>query len=1131
MKKFALSLLLLSGVTLFAQSDRGSVTGRVTDPTSAPIPNASVAVVNQATGVKYTGTTNETGNYLIAQLPVGRYDLAAEATGFRRYARPNIEVGVAQTVTLNLDMQIGQVEQTLEVTAAAPVVEATNADVGTSVNTRQVIDLPLAVSGNMRNPESFMFLTPGVTQSAPGDTQNVQVNGSPSRGREILLDGASATSPESGGLLFTYPSVEAIGEFRLVNMNFSAEYGRTGGGYSIYTTRSGTNDLHGSVFDYLRNDAFDARGFFAPTRQINRQNEFGGALGGPIVIPKLYDGRNRSFFHFVYSGFRWRSAPVNELVTLPTAAMRRGDFSAVGRPIYDPATARTVDGRTVRDQFPNNVIPQERFSTVARNIISLLPANSNNNLTNNFFVTGAQQFDRDQFNIKIDHALSDRNRLSGFVYIGTQQNVEPERLPVPFSGALDEDRRSRWARINHDYIFSASTLNHLIVGFTREGQFWQKLSANQDWPNRIGLRGVNTGPGNTFPMMTFTDALTQWGEPTATATLSKSVGEQVNNVWQLTDNLSHIRGAHSLKFGVDYRYQQTNGADPANSQGRFSFTNLETAQPGVNNTGHAWASFLLGTVNAARYNELLVVPGLRYKYFAWYLQDDWKLSPRLTLNLGLRHEIFFPRTERFNNLSGFDPDLPNPGAGGLLGALAYLGEGQGRNGRSSFAETDYKAFGPRIGFAWSLTDRTILRGGYGISYAPGNAAAGLRQSQGFSLGFNAQPTPASTNQGITPAFYLDDGFPQNYRRPPVIDPTFANGSEVQYMGRDHGRVPYFQNWAFNIQRELPASILAEIGYVGVKGTRLGTNLININELDPRYLSLGALLTRNIADPAVVAAGFARPYPAFNGSLAQSLRPYPQYQNVLSRSMPNGNSTYNALQTKLEKRFSRGFTFLAAYTWSKSISDADQIAGLGPAGQTYYNRRLEKAISTNDVPHVFALSYVWDLPFGRGRAFLNDGVLATLLGGWTFTGIHQYQSGRPIVLTANTWHPLSGHGILRPDVVAGTERQLEHTDFDPFAQRWINPAAFTVPSQYRYGTAARSYTDLRADGFMNESFGLIKRTPLTERLDLTFRAEFFNAFNRTVFRAPEGNVSNANFGRVAGQANTPRQGQLALRLDF
>jgi outer membrane receptor protein involved in Fe transport len=441
-------------------------------------------------------------------------------------------------------------------------------------------------------------------------------------------------------------------------------------------------------------------------------------VGGPILIPKLYDGRNRSFFHVVYSGFRWRAAPVTEFATLPTAEMRRGDFSRTGRNIYDP---RTTTG-TVREQFPGNMIPENRFSTVARNVIALLPPTTNNNLTNNFLVTGAQRFDRDQLNIKIDHALSDRNRLSGFVYIGTQQNVEPERLPVPFSGALDEDRRSRWARLNHDYIFSPTTLNHLILGFTREGQFWQKLSANQDWPNRIGLRGVNTGPGNTFPMITFTDALTQWGEPTATATLSKSVGQQVNNVWQITDNLSHIRGSHTLKFGVDYRYQQTNGADPANSQGRFGFTNLETALPGVNNTGHSWASFLLGAVNNARYNELLVVPGLRYKYFAWYVQDDWKVSPRLTLNLGLRHEIFFPRTERFNNLSGFDPDLANPGAGGLPGALAYLGDGQGRNGRSSFADTDYKAFGPRFGFAYSVTAGTVLRGGYGISYAAGNAA-------------------------------------------------------------------------------------------------------------------------------------------------------------------------------------------------------------------------------------------------------------------------------------------------------------------------------------------------------------------------------------------------------------------------
>jgi hypothetical protein len=1125
MQKYALALLLTSGLALFAQSDRGTITGFVLDPSSAPIPAAAIAATNQATGVKYSASSSESGNYVVPQLPVGRYDVSIEAPGFRRHLRKDIDINVAQTLTLNATLEVGQVEQQIEVVGDAPVVESATSDVGTVVSTRSVIDLPLSVSGNMRNPEAFIFLTPGVT----GDTTNTQINGSPSRGKEILLDGGSAASPESGGLLFTYPSVEAIGEFKLVNTNFSAEYGRTGGGFEVFTTKSGTNDFHGALFNYFRNDALDARGFFARTTPVNRQNEFGGVLGGPII-------KNRTFFNVVYSGFRFRAGTSNALLSIPNEDFRRGDFSKLvdrnGRqiPIYDPATTQTVNGVPTRQQFPGNIIPQNRFSEVAKNIIAQLPATTNGGLVNNFLEVGAQQFDRDQVTAKIDHAFSDRNRLSGFVYINQQTNIEPERLPLPFSSALDEKRPARWVRVNHDYIFSPTTLNHLILSFTRENQVWRKLSADQDWPNKIRLKGVNTGEGNAFPMMTFTDGFSVWGDNL------KSVGQQVNNAYQVSDNVSHVRGKHTLKFGGDVRYTETNGADFALSQGRFDFRSLDTAFPsteGRASTGNAFASFLLGSVYSYRWNLLAVVPSFRYRYFAAFVQDDWKVSNRLTLNLGLRYEVYLPRTERFGNMSGFDPDIQNPAAGGRLGAVGFLGEGTGRLGRSSFADTWYKGFGPRFGFAYSLTPKTVFRGGYGLSYAAGNANAGLRSAVRFGYGFNYQPAAESADQGLTPALRLDQGIPQNFTPPPFISPSVSNGLDVDYIGRGDGRPPYFQNFTFSVQRELPASILAEAAYVGVKGTLLGTNLININELDPQYLPLGStLLNSNINSALARENNIPIPYPGFNGTVRQALRPYPQFGNIVSRSNPNGNSTYHALQTKIEKRFSSGFSFLGAYTWSKTISDADILAGLGPGGQTYYNRRLEKAVSTNDIPHNLALSYVYELPFGPGKRFLDTrGAVGKIVGGWTFTGIHQYYAGRPIVLTATNSLPLF-NGLLRPDVVSGAERQLEYDKFDPAIHRWINPAAFAQPTGLRFGTSARSYTDLRAPAFLNESFGLIKRTTLTERVLLTFRAELFNVFNRVVFAAPDANIGvPASFGRISRQQNTPRQGQLALRLEF
>lgn len=601
----------------------------------------------------------------------------------------------------------------------------------------------------------------------------------------------------------------------------------------------------------------------------------------------------------------------------------------------------------------------------------------------------------------------------------------------------------------------------------------------------------------------------------------------------MSDTATHTRGNHTFKFGVDGRWAQTNGADPANQQSYLTFNSNETAMPtaaGRGVSGHSFASFLLGQVDSGTYNGLFVVPGNRYRYFATFFQDDWKVTRKLTLNYGFRYEIYFPRTEAHNNFSSFDPALPNPGAGNLLGAIAFLGDGTGRdNTRTSFANTYYKDFGPRLGFAYQAFNKTVLRGGYGVFYAPGNATLGLRGSQNFIYGFNAAPNYATTNTGVTPAFALDQGFPTNWPLPPFIDPTVQNGSNANMIGAGDGRPPYFQNWQFGIQQEIAARLVVDASYVGVKGTRLGTGLINWNEVDPKYLSYGSLLTQNITSAAAIAAGFTPPYAAFRGSVAQSLRPYPQYLNVPNNANPNGNSTYHALQVKVEKRFSQGLSFLGSYTFAKSISDGDIMAGGGPAGQTFYNRTLEKAISTNDVPQVAAISFSYELPFGSGKRWVNQkGAAGKIAGGWQLTGILQYQAGRPIIMTANNTLPIF-NSTLRPDALFVPTKSL--TPVDPLADLWINKDAFAVPAASRLGTAARAYTDLRAQGFSNESFGLIKRTPLTEKVNLTFRMEFFNAFNRTVFGAPVGNISAGNFGKVSSQANTPRQGQLALRIDF
>ncbi len=1114
-------------IAALAQSDRGTITGRVLDPAAATIPNASIVATHIDTAVRYTARTNETGNYLIAQLPVGRYEVAIEAAGFRRMVRRDLVINVAQTITLNVTLEVGQVEQTVEITTQAPMLESTTSDLGTVVSRERIVDLPLAVSGNMRHPGAFVFLAPGVT----GDTSNTQINGSQNRAKEVLMDGVGSTSPESGGLLFTYPPVESISEFKLVSNNFTAEFGRTGGGFEVYTTRSGTNQYHGSLFEYLRNDKLDARGFIARTRAINRQNEFGVAIGGPVLIPRLYNGKNRTFFHFVYTGFLFRAGRLNELASLPTAEMVQGDFSRIVRGnntvlVYDPNTNRADGaGAFTRDPFPGNRIPQARFSEVSRKALPLIPSPSTSALLNNFQVIGNQQFNRDVYTARADHNFSEQNRLNVFLYWNRQESVAPERLPGALSPALREQRPSFWGRINHDLMLSPTTLNTFRAGYTREPQRFVRVQAGQGFLTQIGLRGVNP-PGDVFPRVQFTDGLSNWSDE------PKNIGEQVNNTLQLSDTVSWVRGNHNLKAGGEVRWMQTNGADPFDQQGIFRFNSVETALPtaaGRASSGHAFASFLLGLVNSGNYNGLFVVPGNRYRYFSSFVQDDWKITRRLTLNFGFRYEIYFPRTEAHGNFSGFDPALQNPGAGNLLGAVRFLGQGPGRdNSRQSFADTYYKNFGPRFGFAYQLASKTVVRGGYGIYYAQGNATAGLRSSQQYLFGFNAFASYITPDVGMTPAFRWDNGFPADWPRPPFINPTVQNGQNVNVIQAGDGRPPYFQSYQFDVQQELPLGFVLDASYVGVKGTRLGNGLANLNEVDPRFLSLGPTLTQNITSAAAQQAGIGLPYATFRGSVTQALRPYPQFLNIPNRSNPNGNSTYHALQLKLERRFSAGITLLGSYTRAKTISDGDIMAGGGPGGQTFYNMGLEKAISTNDIPHVVAISYLYELPFGPGKRFLNRrGVAGVIAGGWQFNAIHQFQSGRPVTLTANNTLPLF-NGLLRPDAL-NAPKTLETRD--PLADRWINPAAFAAPTGFRLGTAARAYTDLRGDRFIQESFGLLKRTALTEKFALVFRAEFFNVFNHTVFGAPQGNVSNVNFGRVASQANPPRQGQMALRLEF
>jgi hypothetical protein len=1146
---FALVLCLCFVAIALAQVGTGSLNGTVSDPAGAAVPGATVRVVHDDTGVATTAVTTDAGTYTFPTLPVGPYTIDVEKSGFKKTVRSGVVIATATRSALDLHLEVGQVSESVNVTAEAPLLQSTSSDIGTSFAPKFMKDAPLFVSGGFRNPENFVTYLPGVNGSA----QDTSVNGGSRRSKEILIDGASHTNPESGGTAFAanggVGSVEMFGEFKLLTSNFSAEYGRSGGGIEIFVTKSGTNQIHGTAFDFLRNDKLDAAGWSVNSRRPFlgksklRQNEFGGAVGGPVYIPKLYDGRNKTFFFFTYNGYRQNAGGGTAIATVPTALMKKGDFSELGsRLIYDPATTATVNGVITRQAFPNNQIPTARFSSVSQKMLGLIPDPTSPGISNNFSVLNKSTVEKDVWSIKGDHAFSDKNRLSGFYTRQALATLSEGGLPGALANGQQNRDKPDTSRVNHTYTFTPSLLNYATFGLSRYQNIFTQLPQHVDtnWPQTLGLKGVlETPEARSFPIVNFTtDSLTKWGND------PKTSGSQFNWTYTVTDTLTWIRGKHEFKTGYEYIRGRTfqDPLDCAYCQGLFNFSNGETALPTNRaTTGYAFASFLLGGVDSARRDFNTKGVDNKFIYHGLFINDNIRMTSRLTLNLGLRWEIFVPRTETNLTLSAFDPTIPNPAAGNLLGALSFAGTGPGRNGRVRFGDIYKDNLGPRIGFAYQLTQKTVLRGGYGMyfSAANGNTGGGC-----FPCGWgtSASPTPTTIDQ-YTPVFNWDQGFqtPPGFVPPPIIDPSYANGQTVLALSKEDGLAGRIQNWSFNVQHELPAGFLIDIAYVGTKGSRLN-NYVAMNQVDPKYLSLGPLLSKSITDPEVVAKGYKKPYDSFTGTLAQALRPYPQYNNIIHTYLGKGGFNYNSLQAKVEKRYS-ALTLLAAYTWSKnmSINGAYTQTGNGIAPQDAYNTANEKALSIHDIPHVLNLVYTLDLPFGKGRKYLSatNPFVRSLVGGWTIAGLHQYRSGSLIQIGApsNTLGP----GVLfTPALRANTTGKAIRTDVDRTkldpndpTYRWLNRDAFDIPGPYQFGSAAPFLNDVRNPPFFTESLSLVKRTTFTGEVgrDLEIGADVSNLFNRTMFGGVNVNLADPNFGRVTGVQSGPRVIQLRMRLNF
>ncbi len=1121
MKSKIVLLLLAAAVPLLAQT--AQTTGRVTDPSGSVVVQARVTAEHVDTGARAETTTNEQGYYVIPSLRPGSYRMHVQREGFKPVTRSGIQLQADDKDRIDFSLEIGTVTETVNVVGDLTLLKTDTAEMATSITGREYNRLPLIQVGRMRSPANFVFLIPGVHGNLSLDgienisaTNQIQVNGGLKQNTEVMVDGLAAAY---GSFNEMAPPVDAILEFRVQGSQMSAEYGRSGASLVNFTVKSGTNQVHGSVFEYLRNDKLDARNWLASSRALTRQNEFGASVGGPIYLPKIYNGRDRTFFFFAYSGSRKRGLDNIERVRIPTPDFYRGDFTGLldsrgaRLPIYDPQSTRAVaGGGFTRDPFAGNLIPSSRLDPVAVKTGPLYPQpNLGGAGTLNYQDwIGESQLDPDVVTTKIDHSFSNRQKIFGTFNwndIPRLRNRVP--LPDPVNDGFIQDIKSRILRLNHDFLLKPSLFNNLALGYNRFRNPNGTRSQDGGWPQKLGLSGV---PGTMFPVFSFTNGYATAG--------TSGWGDGIGQTYFVRDAASWSRGSHLLKFGLEIRWDQSNDRSLSNTSGSYAFNALGTGLPGNAATGDGFASFLLGQVQSAS----LSYPsssGTRRSYRGFFVQDDFKLTPTFTLNLGMRFEYERAPYEAANRYSVIDRTAPNPGAGNLPGAVLFAGNGTGRTGTRTLSKNDYSAWGPRLGFAWHARNGTVLRGGYGVYYA--NSQLGLAST----IGFNVAASFASTNNGITPAFVLKDGFPQNFSREPSIDPAILNNQNGTYLEPTSGAMPRTQNFSFGVQREISQNFLVEANYVGNHNTRQSDpQFVNINQVDPKYLSLGALLTQSVTSAGAVAAGIKVPYPGFSGSVAQALRQFPQYRTLTAAATKAGSTDYHALELRLKKRLSAGLSLDASYTFSKNTGyNSPSFIGRATTTdvllQDHFNPGLEHAILPYDIPHAFLLHYAYDLPFYKNRR----------LGGWSISGIHRYQSGNPIPLFMTNSMPIFNR-VQRPHIVNGQNlvTGVGNASLDPNVGRVINPAGFSDPGPYTFGNAAPYYQNLRNFTVLAEDFSVVKSTRITETILTEFNAQFINAFNRHRFGEVDSNFRNASFGRVRS-ATFPRFIQLGFRIRF
>jgi hypothetical protein len=1218
--RFGIGVLLLAMVatlasgTVSAQSTNATLNGIITDLNGAIVPGAELTLINSATNYEAKFTSNERGEYTFRNLTPGTYELKVSKTGFQTAVQKGIILTINAIGRVDVQLKVGATNETVTIVGDQSLINFENATQQGGIAPETLNNLPLVVGGAPRSSMSLATLLPGITTGSAGEAFNARINGGLQMGDEAVMDGASMQQGymnQSGMVSLQgdfQMSPDMVQEVKVITSNYEPQYGSSTSGQLVVVTKGGGAQYHGAAFEYHRNRVLNARPWNASSRPFNIQNNYGANIGGPVKIPWLYNGsgqgKHKTFFYFNWEAFRAAGGANVPTISVASAKARNGDFSdwkdATGRliPIYDPRTTRVAaDGTITRTQLQCNGVlnvmcAADYNALVAANpyfreyLLKFMPtptrAGEQNNWTAPRAVPNTLINGSNVYMTRVDHYIGDNDHFYFSWWrqfaainiasllpaeIATESPTRPQDSPIP--------------RFNWEHTFSPTLTHHFTAGYLNRNEGYGSLNLDVNLPKVTGVASQLY-----LPQFNFGSGFTQ---------ISNSAGINARNIttrptYVLNNLLTWVRGDHTLKFGGEWRNAGGNIRQGTNESGTFSFDSNVTGLPLIN-SGHPIASFLFGAVSSANVDFRTVSAWYpRQNAYVVHGGDTWRVSPKLTVNYGLRWDVFTPFREKFNRLSFFDPVGANPGAGGRPGRLAFAGD---EYGAASFGaefpeETWKKGFAPRLGIAYSWDSKTVIRTGYGIfftqAFYPGWGG-------GMSLdGFNLNQSFNSTGSGgVIPAFYLQSGFPQNFTRPPFITSDFRNGQSILYRPVDANRRPYSQQWNLTIERETVGNIFVSVAYVGNKGTRLPSNLQPLNVLDPRNSRVQALGASRLYNefPATgpAFAGTANevrePYAGWrnqlkskgcNPTVAQALLPFPQYCTQLFGLNENvGSSSFHSLQVKAEKRFSKGVFFLVSYTNSKIITDAAdstqrEASQWNSAGGILspFERRRNRSLAPDDVPQVLSAAFVYELPFGNGKKYLNQGgALNKLVGGWQASTVYRYSRGVPFFFSSGSCQGGAFAQGCFPGLKSGANPFLQDVNnYDPSKGPLFNINAFEFDTGRRrangqtisvfdadsgiangfYTGSGVRVTNLRSSNFKNFDATLIKNTRLSEKVNFQFRAEFFNLGNFHYF-VNGGNfniggnlpfntdVSSPNFGTFTNNVSNPRTIQFGARIEF